>query len=206
MLTEQQRERNERRQQAIIDSYHVEYQLARGLLTPDEAENAKRRLVGNIAADTFSDGAIYEQLADGGRVVLAGPTDVDLERLAAMAGGYSEVHTLLKQPLSREDLIDAAQGFEGVSSLATQRAQDAALRKAQRQRDNELLTAKQISEPEWEEREEARVQEQRRARGESISSGDLVDATAYIEARNEEDRERRLAEEAHRHGHGMVRR
>jgi hypothetical protein len=206
MLTIEQQERNVRRQQAILDSYHVEHQLARGMLTPDEAEHAKRKLVGIIAADTFSDGAVYEQLAEGERVVLAGDTDTDLENLARTVGAYSEVHQLLRRPLSRQDLVDAAQGYEGMSSLAAERAQDAALRKVQLRRDNEALRAGQISGPQWEENEEARVQAARRARGESISSGDLVDASAYVEMRQAEDRERRLLEQAHRHSHGQVRR
>jgi hypothetical protein len=205
MLTNEQRERNERRQQAIIDSYHVDDQLRRGLVTPAEAEAAKRKLVGIIATDTFSDGAIYERLAEGDSVVLAGPTDSDLENLAAQVGGYSEVHALLRQPLTRENLMDAAQGFEGMSSLAATRMQDAALRKVQHQRDNESVRAGQISVPEFEERDEQRLQEVRRARGESLSSGDLQDATQYIEMRKAEDAEREEAARRARHSHGDVR-
>jgi hypothetical protein len=202
MLTTEQREREERRLRAIVDSYSIEDQLARGKLTEAEAEAAKRRLVGIVAADVFSDGAAYEQLAEGGRVTLAGPSE---EALAAAAGHYSEVHSLLKQPLSRDDLMNASQGYEGVSSLAAQRSQNSAIRKMEHQRDTEALQYGRMSQEQFDERAQEREREEGRARGENFSSPEIVDATDYIEASKQQDADRHWIEQGARHEHGRVR-
>jgi hypothetical protein len=204
MLTIEQYERNERRKQAIYDSYSIEHQLAAGMISPAEAEAAKRRLMGKVTADVVSDGATYDALRDGERIVLAGDTDSDLQQLAQACGGYSEVHQLMRQPLGLEDLMNASEGYEGVSSLASSREQDAALRKVMHNRDIEAVQLGQISQEQFDMRASEREQDARRDRGESSASDDF-DTAGYIERRRVEDEQRRQAEEEWRHAHGTVR-
>jgi hypothetical protein len=145
-ISQQRAEAYELIRKAIADHYDALILQSQGKMTAPEVELVARQGLNTALAGMDMEN--YSTLFDGGAVALTGDNDVALEQLAHAVGGYSELHALLKRPLSRDDLLAAAQGYEraDVSDLAAQREREAAHAKFRQLRE-EALGAQQPAEP-----------------------------------------------------------
>jgi hypothetical protein len=194
-ISQQRAEAYERVRKAIADSYDAAFLVAQGKLSAQEAELVSRQGLSTALAGMSME--TYSELHDGNAVALCSGNDLALEQLAAACGGRTELHALLLQPLSRDDLLAAASGYEraDVSDLAAQREREAAHAKMQHLRDEALVERGQLSQGEFDD-----------AHGDNFRpSNEIVDASEYIRVREEQDKEIAEVERRARHSHGEVR-
>jgi len=213
MISEERRESYDKLRAAILDTYDAAQQVARGALSPTEAELIGRRVMDVARECVAADGEIFGRMRDGEPFALVADNDLALEQLAHTVGGYTEAHALLKRSLSWEDLTDAGEGYAREhSDLAEQRLREEAYQKLCLNRDAGLVAAGQmtqdefarvhlhphLAEPVWDEEAQVyRVPDEPEPARQPISAAhaaELGDMANFVRMRDAQDRADELQE------------